>query len=213
MITLGIDLASQPKDTAACVVAWRDGGAEVVSIELDLTDRAILVLASECDVVAIDAPFGWPLPFIDLVSHDPRARRTLPDWIDDHRDRLLFRRTDVVVWKAHRQRPLSVSSDRIAFAAMRCAGLLDALGVVDRSGDGRIFEVYPAVALKVWGFETKGYKKTSEGEPRRRSMIERLQAGCEGLRLTDDVIAWCVRSDDAFDRWSPRWLLAQPRWK
>lgn len=41
---------------------------------------------------------------------------------------------------------------------MRCAGLLTQPKVRDRSGEHSVFEVYPAAALKRWGFDFKGYK-------------------------------------------------------
>jgi hypothetical protein len=51
------------------------------------------------------------------------------------------------------QLPLSVSTDRIAYPAMRIARLLGAVAgePVDRTGAGRIVEGYPAAALRVWG--------------------------------------------------------------
>ena len=47
--------------------------------------------------------------------------------------------------------PLSVSSDRIAICAMRCAELLVELagdGQLERTGGGLVAEVYPAAALR-----------------------------------------------------------------
>jgi hypothetical protein len=58
--------------------------------------------------------------------------------------------------------PLSVSADRIAHVALRCAVLLaelDASGrPVDRSGSGHVVEVYPAASLRRWGLDHPGYK-------------------------------------------------------
>jgi predicted RNase H-like nuclease len=59
--------------------------------------------------------------------------------------------------------PLSVSTDRIGVAAMRCARLLDSLAAqgtpVDRAGSGRVVEVYPAAALHVWNLLRPAYKR------------------------------------------------------
>jgi len=107
------------------------------------------------------------------------------------------------VWKDLGRPPLSVAADKIALPAMRCAGLLDALGVVDRSGDGQVFEVYPAVALKTWGLASSGYKasRTAPGGDRASlalllgSLVER----CPWLHLSDEAILLCSSDDDAFD--------------
>ena len=62
-----------------------------------------------------------------------------------------MRRTDAVVHDKLRLVPLSVSADRIAHVALRCAVLLaklDAAGKpVDRTGAGTVLEVYPAASL------------------------------------------------------------------
>ncbi len=48
---------------------------------------------------------------------------------------------------------------------MRCAELLVELageGDLDRTGGGLVVEVYPAAALRQWGFDPRGYKATSQ---------------------------------------------------
>ena len=92
---------------------------------------------------------------------------------------LAFRRTDQVVHAATGRWPLSVSADRIAYPAMRCAGLLARLAAtgrpVRRSGiDSLVAEVYPAAALRIWELPTAGYKTTGpqlrqQGESGRRA--------------------------------------------
>ncbi len=50
---------------------------------------------------------------------------------------------------------LSVAADRIAMPAMRAGRIFTRLAdqgeTVDRKGTGKIVEVYPRAALKVWG--------------------------------------------------------------
>ena len=74
-----------------------------------------------------------------------------------------MRRTDAVVHDKLRLVPLSVSADRIAHVALRCAVLLaklDAAGKpVDRTGAGTVLEVYPAASLLGWGLRHRGYKQ------------------------------------------------------
>src|SRR3954453_23291242 len=92
--TLGIDLASQPRNTALCVVAWEADRAEIVALARGdvrgqkLTD-ALLVEAARGDhaidggwggagrpvKVAIDAPFGWPEGFVGAVGAPHRLAR------------------------------------------------------------------------------------------------------------------------------------------
>jgi predicted nuclease with RNAse H fold len=79
---------------------------------------------------------------------------------------LTMRRIDVVVHEQLRLTPLSVSADRIAHVAFRCAVLLAKLDAadapVDRSGSGPVAEVYPAASLHSWGLTYHSYKqKTS----------------------------------------------------
>src|SRR4051794_1044031 len=91
--TLGIDLASQPRNTALCVVAWEADRAEIVALARgDLGGRkltdALLVDAARGEhaidggwgdagrpvKVAIDAPFGWPEPFVRAIAAHGRMQ-------------------------------------------------------------------------------------------------------------------------------------------
>lgn len=157
MITLGVDLASDPRTTARCRIAWGDGRAVVEDLALGVTDDDLLAAHADSDVTGIDCPFGWPDPFVDLVSSTTNAEP--PRWTTDWRDQLRYRLTDHTVHRETGRWPLSVSSDLIAVPAFRCQGLLARMGVTDRSGDGRVFEVYPAAALRRWGLRSTGYKQ------------------------------------------------------
>jgi len=68
--TLGIDLASQPSDTAACLIEWSAGRALAERYEGRLDDEQLVELIREPKIekVAIDAPFGWPDEFVEAVS-------------------------------------------------------------------------------------------------------------------------------------------------
>ncbi len=202
LLTLGIDLASQPKKTAGCLIAWSAHDANVSTFELGLTDDDILFLAERAEVVAIDAPFGWPQPFIDFVSESP-ATREASVWDPSSRDRLCFRRTDLHVRRLLGRPPLSVSSDKIAVTAMRCTGLLAQLGADDHSGAGRVVEVYPAVALHMWGFASRRYKTGTAAlrhqEGNLAELVRAVTAACPWLRQSNETLQLCSRNDDAFD--------------
>lgn len=203
MRTLGIDLASQPAKTAACEIRWDGERATVQRPLLGLTDGALLDLIARCDVVGIDAPFGWPRAFVAFVSRQHPDAAPLPAWGPEWRDELRFRLTDRRVREALKLQPLSVAADKIALPAMRCAGLLATLGVTDRSGDGRVYEVYPAAALRVWGLASRGYKdRRAPGRPSAANLLALLAAlrrACPWLDLADGAADRCSRDDDAFD--------------
>jgi predicted nuclease with RNAse H fold len=157
MKTLGIDLAAQPKKTAACLVEWGDGVVRAeVSIGLD--DDRLLQLIESAEKVGIDAPFGWPDAFVNAVAAHHRGEPWPPavgDWSSFSLP-LVFRATDLAVMEV--RRPLSVSTDKIGVTALRCARLIDRAGVKDRSGTGKVAEVYPAAALQVWDYNAGRYK-------------------------------------------------------
>lgn len=75
---------------------------------------------------------------------------------------MAMRTTDLAVRDRTGIVPLSVSTDKIAYPALRWAGVearLRAEGTdVARDGSGRICEVYPAAALKCWSLPSRGYK-------------------------------------------------------
>ncbi len=197
MLTLGIDLASRPRDTAACLLRWREGRATVERIERNLDDDALLDLADAADSVGIDAPFGWPATFVDFVTAHHSGRPVAPDWEDaDVRRSLRLRRTDLWVWAEGftGRPPLSVSTDQIAMPGLRCAGLLGRLGVLDRAADPRVFETYPAAALGVWFGVSSRYKGPARAEER-GALVETLRAAAPWL----DVPDVCADDDDELD--------------
>jgi hypothetical protein len=130
------------------------------------------------------------------AHHEGRA------WPGSDQRSLCFRETDRVVHRETGRCPLSVSSDRIAIPAMRAAAVLSTLAArgtaVNRSGLGRIVEVYPAAALRRWGLRASGLKK-KKGRPARCELVGQLQHKAGWLRLPDDVAAHCEADDNALD--------------
>jgi hypothetical protein len=166
----------------------------------DVDDRAILAHAEGMDAIGIDAPFGWPGAFVQHVRDHHEGRG--PDhsvWTTDLRDRLRFRRTDHFVRAALGRWPLSVSTDLIALPALRCTGLLRRLGVEDRSGDGRVFEVYPAAALHQWGLPSVGYKRGPDRHQLLESLVAQFQALAPWLDFPGNTLDLISSTDDAFD--------------
>lgn len=204
-VSLGIDLASQPAKTAACTIVWSETEPRATAScpVLGVTDADVLALAAGTDIVGIDAPFGWPDPFVAFFRAGRAPEDAAIPWTPARRDSLRFRATDVRVRERLGRWPLSVSTDRIALAALRCAGLLQALGVDDRSGARRVVEVYPAAALHAWGLTHRGYKPREgvsvPANPALAALLEDLLSRCPWLGLPDDAYRLCARNDDAFD--------------
>ena len=129
MRSLGIDLAAEPPDTAACEITWLADSARGRLYTDRLDDDQLLALIESADKVGIDCPFGWPQPFVDAVASHANAA----GWPGrgqlgmSHRRSLRSRLTDEVVHQEVGILPLSVSTDRIGVTAMRCAALLDSL--------------------------------------------------------------------------------------
>lgn len=198
MRTLGIDLASQQRTTAACMLNWQDGAAHVEVMEVGCDDERLIELSQDANAVGIDAPFGWPLLFLDLMRQQEGGEQATEAWNNARRDELRFRRTDFAVRRSLGRWPLSVSSDRIAIVAMRCAGLLSRLDVQDRSGAKPVIETYPAIALHQWGFASRGYKGTGDGAVL-AALVADLRAAVPNLHLPPMASELRERSDHAFD--------------
>lgn len=186
MKTLGIDLAAQPKRTAACVIE----DSRVTVLELGCDDARLLSLMAEADATGIDAPFGWPEPFTRRISEygDHGV------WPSGDPRELMYRRTDAFVKQQLGLTALSVSSDRIAVCAWRCASLLHRHGGLDRTGaSNHVFEVYPAAALAAWGIPRKGYKRGDTTRAARAVIADALPF------VDDELHAAFAESDDKLD--------------
>ena len=194
MWTVGIDLASQSQETGVCVIDWTQAPAHAVARGGEkATDDVLVALMTDPAVgkVAIDAPFGWPLAFMDVIC----TYRDRAEWLDLAPNEMRFRATDMHVAEMTGQTPLSVAMSDLAWPAMRCARLLCGIhredGLLDRRGVGRFAEVYPAAALRRWGLiasttsiSDAAYKGTKPGrEARREQLIDML------LRRLDGVVA------------------------
>jgi hypothetical protein len=86
VITLGIDMSSQPKGTAACAVTWEADRAVTVTPCLGCDDEMLSEMIAKSDAVGIDAPFGWPAEFALAVG-----AWSFTFWTPQLRERLCFR--------------------------------------------------------------------------------------------------------------------------
>ncbi len=201
--TVGVDIAVDPANTAACRIDWAGSAATVQEILFPATDEQIVAQVVEAGgSVGIDCALGWPDEFVDFVVGHREGRPVEPRWFDDPaawRRSLAYRRTDAVVREVTGRWPLSVSTDRLGLTAMRTAGLVTRLSEAGVSG-GRadeppVFEVYPAAALRCWGMPLAGYKRSAEV---RAGLLDELGRRLPTLHLAP-VRGICVEIDHAFD--------------
>lgn len=205
MKTLGVDLAAAARKTAVAVIEWGQASARLAHLELDVADQEIVELFGTTDMTGIDCPVGWPqalIPFLaghlnfdagPVLAHDGIEGRRMLAYRDT--DRFVTARTGLI--------PLSVSADRLAHPAMRCAVIQAKIaglhGAQPRDGSGQLAEVYPAASLKLWGLNARGYKGRGSSEAERLSVLIanlREQAPWLDLAGHEDRLAG---SDDLFD--------------
>jgi predicted nuclease with RNAse H fold len=200
MLIAGVDLAAESKGTAIAVIDWAADSATLVDLKLDVSDSEIVACATQVEKLGIDCALGWPVEFIDFLSgKHPAVQANAFEGDLDLRRRLAYRETDRHVRAVTGRWPLSVSTDRLGMTAIRCAGLLSQIagaGVeIDKSGAGRVVEIYPGASLRIWGFDTAGYRAS---KPARAALIEKLSAEAPWLDLGKHV-ELMVESCDAFD--------------
>lgn len=200
-VTLGVDLASQPRGTALCTVRWSETGAAVERMVVGADDDAVLAWSDGADAVGVDAPFGWPQAFAQALARWTEGGPWPGGLGEEERKDLRLRATDRAM-AGRGKHPMSVSADKLALCAMRAAVLLTA-----KAGDGPAlsrhegpwFEVYPGGALYEWELlaAAAGYKRAPE--PRAR-LLKELQERCGGRLAIGE--AWrerCIASDHALD--------------
>jgi len=201
VLTAGVDLAAEPKGTALAVMEWRASKGTLVELHVGNDDARIVEAASRVEKLGIDCAFGWPIEFVEFVANHSADAATAPD-VDggmDWRRQLSFRETDRAVREITGRWPLSVSTDRLGLTAMRCAGLLARLtasGIsVDRAGSGVVVEVYPGATIRMWGFDTAGYRTSSDARARLLDLL------CESAPWFDAGLfaPLMLSSCDAFD--------------
>lgn len=169
MRSLGIDLAAQPRTTAAVLIRWPWSvgvGAQPVveQARVGCTDEDLRDLARRCagdgDRVGVDCPLGWPLAFVELVtSHaagEPSAVWQMG--VAEATRHLRYRLTDLDVWDRVGHAPISVSTDKLGSTALRASRLVqqweaDRGHRLARDGSGWLVEVYPAAARRCWALD------------------------------------------------------------
>ena len=141
MLALGIDLAAQPSNTGAVFLESAGEPWRAFELEEVPTNDALIGAARRADVLGVDAPFGWPIDFVEAVS----AHGAFEGWPGgENRERLTHRETDRAVQERSSLHPLScppTSSGPLPCAARFCSaggptryGVVVALNATDPTG-------------------------------------------------------------------------------
>jgi len=201
MLIAGLDLAAEPKGTALAVLDWSTNRVHLQSLKQGVNDQDVVEQASTFDKLGIDCALGWPVEFVEFItrySTKSFSGATFDDGIDWRR-KLAYRETDREVRSITGRWPLSVSTDRLGMTAMRCAGLLTKLQAsgeqIDRSGRGKIVEIYPAATMRIWGLQISGYRNSPV---LRERLTQQIRATAPWLDL-NGFENLMVESCDAYD--------------
>jgi hypothetical protein len=201
---VGVDLAAAPERTGLAILV-EDVACATLTVEcavLGAGDDEIVHSISASDRSGVDVPFGWPESFVQyVVEHREGTMAPVADTGPAWRRGLALRVTDHAVRELTGLNPLSVSTDRIAYPALRWANLAARLRAaghpVEPDGVGLACEVYPAAALRTWGLPHRAYKKDAH-----------RQARAELVGALEELVPWldvtgyrdlCLAHDDVLD--------------
>lgn len=194
VLIAGVDLASQAAQTGLAVLSADGSTLRVEKLGVGAHDSTIIEAIRQSAKTGVDVPLGWPDRFVELVSaHHAGQLQQCADW----RTEAVLRMTDRVLNDDFGLRPLSVSTDRIAYPAMRWSGIEAQLKLVEidtaRDGSGRICEVYPSGFLFQHGLKHRGYKGAANAQVRKKIL------GSLRLVISREHADLCVADDNALD--------------
>ena len=192
-------MAAEPKGTALALIDWSEQSAKLLQLNVGVADEHIVSETRDAVKLGIDCALGWPVEFAQFVQRHSSGDNTDISGDMDARRRLAYRETDRAVREFTGRWPLSVSTDRLGLTAMRCAGLLSKLSAdgvaIDRSGAGKVVEIYPGASLRLWGFDTAGYRTSSDLRAKLLEDIKFAAPRFDPGQLAELMIESC----DAFD--------------
>jgi hypothetical protein len=194
---VGVDLAADPARTACCALEVAGGRAAARLLGGPGDDDALVAFCAGADRVGIDAPFGWPVAFVEAVAAWTEGQ----PWPARFAERRLLRlrETDRVVHEVTGKTPLSVSTDAIGVCALRAVELVSRLQPGPRDlVRGRAVEVYPGAALRQWGLgdAAAGYKREVAARER---LIAAVLAQAPWLEVGPQDLAAMVGTDHPLD--------------
>jgi predicted nuclease with RNAse H fold len=167
MKLVGLDLSASPRNCGICVLEDNTITHVGLGERNPNYPRTLHEYCVGSDVVAIDAPFGWPKLFTETLTN-----YRIGSAFDLDREQYRLRRTDIWITRELPQRlvrnarppnPFSVSTDKLGVTAMVGTVLLNVLAnefhLSPREGGIRpaVIEVYPSASLWAWGL--RGYER------------------------------------------------------
>ena len=98
MLTVGVDLAAEPVNTAVARLAWSGGGAEIQHLVVGADDAVLVEEIAPAGKAGIDCPLGWPRRFVEFVAQHQADAFVAPVDVagKDWRRLLANRETDLV---------------------------------------------------------------------------------------------------------------------
>lgn len=84
MLTVGVDLAVEPANTAVARIGWAKGRAEVQALTVGADDELLVQEIGGADKAGIDCPLGWPQLFVEF-SRSTRPARSKLRWVSPGR--------------------------------------------------------------------------------------------------------------------------------
>jgi len=123
VLTVGVDLAAEPANTAVARISWTAGYAEVERLVVGADNAVLGEEIATASKAGIDCPLGWPRRFVDFVVQHRDGVFAAPVDVagKDWRRLLANRETDLVTRHVVGLVPLSVAADRAGGEAVRRA--------------------------------------------------------------------------------------------
>jgi hypothetical protein len=208
--TLGINLSAAAKFTSLVAIEWKDEGAWITEVVVDLEDDELVGYLSSGDRTGVYAPFGWPVAMVEAVASYTNG----DEWQRASRRQFRHRQTesfvhDVLQGEADQELwPQSVSCDRLALQARRMAQLREQLFTetgarFDRAGGDRILEVYTPGASLLWGLASHAENgleiPPDASEKPGLLFIERIEAAAPWLHWKEGKRGVCLKHEHTSD--------------
>lgn len=200
-VTVGVDLATDPRKTAAVRLRWE--GKDVSFARDDVvfpgSDTAIEALADPADILAVDVPLGWPSAWADGVAGHRPGLDFLPD--QGTTAELTWRETDRWVHGRTGKAPQRVAASWLGATAIRGARLNARLAragwkvnpLSDEVPARSVVETYPAALMALW------FPRASQVEDG-RSRRQRVVAGLpEAGLVIDGDLERIIEIDHVYD--------------
>ncbi|MEG3638033.1 DUF429 domain-containing protein [Magnetococcus sp. PR-3] len=209
-LILGVDCATQWARMSVAVGHWNNTRLTLQQTltASDLNDDNWQKLVDQLShlqtplILAMDAPLGWPFPFMNQLFHH-QAGEPLQGSAND----LLRRMTDKVVRQHLGKTPLDVAADRIArtaHEALRMIGLIRSshpevamLWHPAETPKIGLLETYPAAVIRQRGYASQGYKK--EDAHAKQTRLQMVKAVAEEIDMPAHLHTVMSQTDHDLD--------------